>query len=124
MERSFALFSPKIPDEDGLQSKSMELSLGKRSVATAAARDSMLQRFLLSGLVEWVQKDVKEAFSIRFARGELTRLLSATIKKSINWVLYVLSKMGPESPKLQVYLDRTFNYCNQAQGASLKWRRL
>ena len=45
----------------------MELSLGKRSVATAAARDSMLQRFLLSGLVERVQKDVKGAFSIRLA---------------------------------------------------------
>ena len=46
-----------IRDEDGLQAKSSELSSGKRSVSTAAARDTMLQTFSLSGFVEWVQKD-------------------------------------------------------------------
>ena len=95
-----------IRDEDGLQAKSLELSSGKKSVSTAAARDTMLQTFSLSGLVEWVQRDSKGAFSIRLAPGEPSRLASAAIKESINWVLYVLSKMGPKSPKLQVYPDR------------------
>lgn len=93
--------------EDQLQAKSQELSRGKRSIPTHDARKTLAQIFTIRPYLEWISRDRAGAFQLVLVRGEPTRLLSESIKQSINWILFTMARMEGEAPRgIQMYMDR------------------
>ena len=89
-----ALRSMSDAGEETLQTKAAELSGGKRALATAEARKATAAGFVLEDLVEWVSRDGNGRYGIRLTPGEPSRLVGESIRKTINWALYVFAKLG------------------------------
>ena len=100
-----ALRSMSDAGEETLQTKAAELSGGKRALATAEAREATAAGFVLEDLVEWVSRDGNGRYGIRLTPGEPSRLVGESIRKIINWALYVFAKLG-NGGGLQIYPDR------------------
>ena len=96
----------KEQDEAALQSKSSELSSGRRTLPVAQIRPQMANDFALDNLVEWITKDRAGGFQVTLQRREPTRLFTGGVRTRLNWSLYVLSKMSDPPSGIQVYLDR------------------
>ena len=92
--------------EEALQQKSKDLSNDRRAVGTREARAALATRFQVAGLVEWVHKDKAGGYGLVLEQGEPSRLCYESVKKEVNWALFVISRLQTPPAGIQLYPDR------------------